>query len=295
MAIKLLSRLKFVYILVILLFCSIDGYSQSSPSPITSFDRLWFEWSVTPNTQWSPRSIDGEASPDRTLQILNIQPVISHEFNDKITLLTRTIFRFTSSPTARPVFGLTNGGVAGISYWKQKNKFGLSDISPTAFLVPNLGSDWTLGLGASMVIPAADLPTNSGKLSLGPALLTYYHRQPWTIGARMRNIWSVAGDPSRKNVNRFIMQPLVRYQLNKRLFITSSPTISADWLKVVDRGWTLPVGGGIGYVFGSFKNPIQVSVEAYYNALKPSLAGEELLGDWTIRTQFQLLIPRRSK
>ena len=29
--------------------------------------------------------------------------------------------------------------------------------------------------------------------------------------------------------------------------------------------------------------PMQVSVEAYYNALKPSFAGEDLLGDWLIR------------
>ncbi|MDB4659767.1 transporter [Synechococcus sp. AH-551-C10] len=182
-----------------------------------------------------------------------------------------------------------------ISHWDQKYKSGLSDISPSAFLVPNLGPDWTLGLGASMAIPAADLPTNSSKLSLGPAFLAYYHREPWTIGARMRNIWSVAGDPSRKNINNFIAQPLVRYQLNKKWYFTSSPIISADWTKAKDEGWTVPVGGGLGYTFKIAKQPTQISIEAYYNAIKPSLAGEELLGDWTIRTQLQVLFPRRAK
>ena len=38
--------------------------------------------------------------------------------------------------------------------------------------------------------------------------------------------------------------------------------------------------------------PMQISLEAYYNALKPTVAGEELLGDWTIRTQWQVLFPR---
>ena len=27
--------------------------------------------------------------------------------------------------------------------------------------------------------------------------------------------------------------------------------------------------------------PMQISLEAYYNALKPTVAGEELLGDWS--------------
>ena len=38
--------------------------------------------------------------------------------------------------------------------------------------------------------------------------------------------------------------------------------------------------------------PMQISLEAYYNALKPTVAGEELLGDWTIRTQWKVLFPR---
>ena len=38
--------------------------------------------------------------------------------------------------------------------------------------------------------------------------------------------------------------------------------------------------------------PMQISLESYYNALKPTVAGEELLGDWTIRTQWQVLFPR---
>ena len=36
---------------------------------------------------------------------------------------------------------------------------------------------------------------------------------------------------------------------------------------------------------------MQVSLEAYYNAVKLQFAGEELLGHWTIRTQWQLLLP----
>ncbi len=68
--------------------------------------------------------------------------------------------------------------------WNQRNRTGLSDVSPTSFLVPNLGPDWTTGVGPSMMIPAGDGPTDSVKLSVGPALLGYYHRGPSRVGAR---------------------------------------------------------------------------------------------------------------
>ena len=108
----------------------------------------------------------------------------------------------------------------------------------------------------------------------------------------MRNIWSVAGDPERDEVHRFIAQPLIRYQFNKNWYFTSSPIISSDWTHPEGDGWTVPVGGGLGYAFKLAKQPMQISLEAYYNVVRPTVAGEELLGDWTIRTQWQVLFPK---
>ena len=274
------------------LFCAAEASARPRVNPITSTDRLWLEWNVTPNVQWAPRSVDPEADPDRTLNVFKFQPVVPFRLNQDWTLLTRTIFRFVSAPTASPEVGLTPLGEPALLGWDQTHRTGLSDVSPTAFFVPNLGPYWTMGLGPSLVIPVGDLPTNSGKLSLGSALLGYYHRGPWTVGARLRNIWSVAGDPERDEVHRFIAQPLIRYQFSKNWFFTSSPIISSDWTHPEGEGWTVPVGGGLGYAFKLAKQPMQISVEGYYNAVKPTVAGEELLGDWTIRTQWQVLFPR---
>ena len=52
------------------------------------------------------------------------------------------------------------------------------------------------------------------------------------------------------------------------------------------------MGGGLGYAFRLANQPMQISLEGYYNAVKPTVAGEELLGDWTIRTQWQVLFPQ---
>ena len=244
------------------------------------------------NSQWAPQSIDPDADLDKSLYILKFQPVFPFQLNQNWTLLTRTIFRFVSAPTASPNISFNPAGTPFIQDWNQRNAMGLSDISPTFFLVPNLGPDWTIGVGPSLVIPAEDVPTNSGKLSLGPALLGYFHRGPWTIGGRMRNVWSVAGDPSRKDVNQFIARPLIRYQFSKNWYFTSSPIISYDWTFPDVDGWTVPVGGGLGYSFRMANQPMQISLEGYYNAVKPSFAGEQLLGDWTIRTQWQVLLPK---
>ena len=65
------------------------------------------------------------------------------------------------------------------------------------------------------MIPAGDRPANSGKLSVGPAFLGYYHRGALMVGARIRYIWSIAGDRERDDVHRFIAQPLVLYQFSK--------------------------------------------------------------------------------
>ncbi|CAK6688500.1 hypothetical protein OGCDGJMD_00438 [Cyanobium usitatum str. Tous] len=264
---------------------------KARPNPITSYTRLWAEWDVVPNTQWAPRSIDPSASQDRSLQIFKLQPVVPFRINDDWTVLTRTIFRFVSLPQADPVLGVSPAGLPAVLGFDQKNQAGLSDVSPTAFLVPNLGSDWTVGLGASIVFPTGDGTVDSGKVSAGPAFLAFYHRGPWIVGARMRNIWSFAGDPERDDVNTLVVRGLLRYQLNRSWYLISSPIITSDWTQPEGKGWIVPVGGGLGYSFRLGGQPMQVSLEGYYNAVKPQFAGEELLGDWTIRTQWQVLFP----
>ena len=222
---------------------------KARPNPITSYTRLWAEWDVVPNTQWAPRSIDPSATQDRSLQIFKLQPVVPFRINDDWTVLTRTIFRFLSLPQADPVLGFSPAGLPAVVDFDQKNQAGLSDVSPTAFLVPNLGSDWTVGLGSSIVFPTGDGTIDSGKVSAGPAFLAFYHSGPWIVGARMRNIWSFAGDPERDDVNTLVVRGLLRYQLNRSWYLISSPIIASDWTQPEGKGWIVPVGGGLGYSF----------------------------------------------
>ena len=54
----------------------------AQPNPITSTSRLWLEWNVTPNVQWEPGSVDSDADPDRTLNVLKLQPVFPFRLNE---------------------------------------------------------------------------------------------------------------------------------------------------------------------------------------------------------------------
>ena len=116
---------------------------------------------------------------------------------------------------ASPQLGLLPFGELLVLSWNQRTPTALSDVSPMAFFAPNLGPDWTIGFGTLLVTSTGGGSTDSGKLSVGPAILGYYHRGPCTVGARMCNFWSVAGDFERDEVYRVIAQPLIRYQFNK--------------------------------------------------------------------------------
>ena len=99
------------------------------------------------------------------------------------------------------------------------------------------------------------------------------------------------GDPERDDVNTLVVRGLLRYQLNRSWYLISSPIIASDWTQPEGKGWIVPVGGGLGYSFRLGGQPMQVSLEGYYNAVKPQFAGEELLGDWTIRNAMAGAFP----
>ena len=79
------------------------------------------------------------------------------------------------------VLGVSPAGLPAVLGFDQKNQAGLSDVSPTAFLVPNLGSDWTVGLGSSIVLPAGD----------GTSIVARFQQvQPfWLLSSRPVDCW----------------------------------------------------------------------------------------------------------
>ena len=68
-----------------------------------------------------------------------------------------------------------------------------------------------------------------------------------------------------------LSKSLIRYQFNKNWYFTSSPIISSDWTHPDGDGWTVPVCGGLGYAFRLVNQPMQISLEGCYHAVKPAV------------------------
>lgn len=209
---------------------------------------------------------------DRTQNVLNIQPVVPISLNDDWLLVTRTILPFVAQPD------LLNGGTV----------WGLGDLNPSFFFVPAAPSNLTWGIGPTFVLPTAtNRQTGTGKWSAGPAGVAVVNSGPWVYGGLMSQVWSFAGDGSRPDISQFLMQPFATLNLPDGWYVTSSPVITANWNAASGNQWTIPIGGGGGRLFNIGTQPINASLQVFWNAVRPSFGA-----DFTLRAQVQMLFPR---
>ncbi|GAB4343859.1 MAG: hypothetical protein Kow0099_22690 [Candidatus Abyssubacteria bacterium] len=222
---------------------------------------------------------------DKTEYILNIQPVIPISLNEDWNVITRTIIPVVSEPA------FLHDDVPGLpSYIPDDDRTtGLSDIQFTAFLSPAKSGKLIWGIGPVFQFPTAtDEILGAEKWCAGPSAVALTIRGPWVIGGLINNIWSFAGDDDREDVNKFLAQPFVNYNLPKGWYLTSSPVITANWkADDSDDRWTVPVGGGIGKIVKIGKLPVNLQLQSFYNVEKPDLGA-----DWSIRFQVQFLFPK---
>jgi len=110
---------------------------------------------------------------------------------------------------------------------------------------------------------------------------------PWVYGGLINQIWSFAGDNDRADVSQMLLQPFVNYNMPDGWYLVSAPIITANWEASSDNAWTVPLGGGIGKIFTVGKQPLNASIQGYYNVQKPDMGA-----DWTLRAQLQFLFPK---
>jgi hypothetical protein len=204
--------------------------------------------------------------------LLNVQPVVPFRVGENWNVITRTILPIIYQPTLAP-------GVGDV--------FGLGDLNPTFFLSPAKSGKLIWGIGPTLTFPTAtDDALGSGKWSAGPAAVLLTMQGPWVFGALANNQWSFAGDGGRADVNALLIQPFVNYNLPDGWYITSVPIITANFEG--DNAWTIPVGGGGGKIVKAGKLPLNLQLQAFWNAKKPAVAG----ADWSMRFNVQFLFPK---
>lgn len=135
------------------------------------------------------------------------------------------------------------------------------------------------GLGPVIVFPTATSDgLGQGKWQAGPAAAFMYtevkHLQG---GAVFQNPVSFAGESGRESVNALSITPTLTYNLAGGWFGGYSDfDWTFDWQK--DGEATIPVGLQIGRVFKLGSAPLSFSIEAAYNAVRPSDGPEWLIG-----------------
>jgi len=210
-----------------------------------------------------------------TQNILNIQPVIPISIDKDWNIITRTIVPVISMPSLGPDTGSTDG---------------IGDTVVSAFLSPANPGHLIWGIG-----PVVQIPTNSTaelgnkNWGLGPTfvLLHLDHGDPWVYGVLVNNIWSLTSNKQGGSYNNGLIQPFVNYNFPDGFYLVSGPILTVDWKANSGQQWTVPIGGGVGKILHFGRLPVNTTVQAYYNVVRPDYGA-----NWQIRAQVQLMFPK---
>jgi hypothetical protein len=61
----------------------------------------------------------------------------------------------------------------------------------------------------------------------------------WVVGALANNIWSFAGNSRYPDVNQFLLQYFINYNMAHGWYLLSAPIITADWTRDSGDQWTM--------------------------------------------------------
>lgn len=197
-----------------------------------------------------------------------VQPVIPFSLGEDSyfqNFVTRTTLPLVTTPDPDgPVSDTTDLGdatVIGFAVNKQK-------------VTKDSGFEWGPGLAA--ILPTAtDDRTGADKWSLGPGFLGIGMKadvlekgDSLMLGAYGYNVWSVAGDGDREDVNKLFAAPVVIYHFaeladQKGWYAGYSDELwNFDWKD--DGRASMPIGGRVGRVFSVAGQPINLFLQSDY-------------------------------
>lgn len=213
---------------------------------------------------------------NRTQDVLNIQPVIPATLNANWNVITRII-----QPIVWQPYPTQNSG----------GQSGLGDMNPSFFLSPAKPGKVIWGAGPAFVIPTATSTLlGQGKLSLGPSFVALAQPGPWTIGALVNNVFSVAGSTHRPYVNQMLLQYFINYNMKNGWYLSISPILTANWRASSGSVWTVPFGGGVGRIMRLGFQPVNITAQFYGNAVYPTGTSP-----WNVRGQIAFLFPKLTR
>ncbi|WP_163516340.1 transporter [Gelidibacter japonicus] len=202
--------------------------------------------------------------------IINIQPVIPLSIGEDWNLITRIILPVVSQSD---IYG--NSG----------NQFGLGDVSLSGFFSPKEPTSGGLiwGVGPVLSIPTAtDNLLGSQKFGVGPTAVALKQVGTITVGLLVNQVWSVAGNEDRADVNNTFIQPFLAKNFPGGYALSLNTEVSQNWEADATSG-TVNIGGSKVIALGKQRAQISVGPRIPYGGGNNS--------DWGFRAQFTLLFP----
>ena len=215
--------------------------------------------------------------------ILNVNPVIPVTVGDW-NLINRILI-----PAIASVDGYIEGtpGIPSGDQFATDGSTGLGDINYSLYFSPTKSKPiW--GIGPSINIPTASHNSlGSQKWSAGLSGVVLVQPKWGTYGGLARQLWSFAGNDNRDDVNQFLFEPFINYNLPDGWYLLSDMIMTANWDAPSDQQWTVPIGGDAGKLFTIGDQAVNTKLEAYYNVVRPDAAP-----DWSLVYTFQFLFPK---
>lgn len=205
--------------------------------------------------------------------VLNVKPVYPSRFSEDWNLVNRAIVPFIYQDERFPGEG---------------SRSGIGDITYQGFFSPSKAGKFIWGIGPSVLIPTGSGDRmSSNKWAIGPSFVGLATPGHWVVGVLVSNIWSFAGEGDAENVDLFSLQYFINYNMKGGWYLSSAPTITADWEADSGNKWTVPFGLSVGRIFTMGNQPINIKIGGFYNVDKPDEASE-----WTLQAQISLLFPK---
>jgi hypothetical protein len=216
---------------------------------------------------------------NRSGNSLQIQPVFPLSIARGWLLIPRIV---ATAIAYQPNLTAKKGGITG-----------LGDSTIAFFLSPTRPGPLIWGLGPVVLIPTATSDRlGFGKWGLGPSLAMLVEPEWGSIGGIIQNIWSVAGGPTRSPVNQLQLEPMFFYNLPRGWYLTTQPTVTADWTQPTNNRWLLPIGGGAGKTFNIEGHAIDANLAVYWHAVR---SANNSSPTWQLSVQFAFLFSKPSK
>jgi hypothetical protein len=203
---------------------------------------------------------------------LNIQPVIPLSLSSKLNLIARVVL---------PVVSQQDVTAEGA---KQS---GLADAIVSAFFSPAAARNGTVwGAGPCFLVPNA---TNdmlaTKKLGVGPTAVILKQAHGWTVGALINQIWSVAGDKERTDINQMFFQPFAGYNWKSGAGLVVNSEMTQNWQGDTFTAFINPMVNGITKI-GKQMVQLQIGPRIPVAAPKGNKA------DFGVRASLVLVFPK---